>query len=530
MLRVLLFALLVLALGAGFAWLADRPGDIVLTFGDMRYETTLMVAATALVALTATVMLVWWVIKGIWNSPMTVRRYFRARKRDRGYQSLSSGLLAAGAGDTLAARRLVKQASGLLSSDQEPLVKLLDVQTTLLEGDHAGARGKLEDMLGDPETQLLALRGLYLEAGRVGEPDAARQYAEKAFELNPALGWAGDAALQAKAIGNDWDGALALLDRQRAPRGAAKDGSARKRAVLLTAKAMDLADRDATAARNLANDALRLAPDLVPATVTAAEAMYRLGDLRRAATMLEKAWKAEPHPDIARTYVNARMGDSTHDRLKRARRLLSLKPGNADALMAVATAALAAGEFKAAREALEAVTKSSPRASAWLLLADVEEAETGDQGRVRAFLGQALRAPRDPAWTADGYVSQRWLPVSPVTGAIDAFVWKVPVEQIAQTIDASEPAPVPIMPPEKPAPEAEIAPPAAPAETVQPRDGVEDAIVVETAAIPAMPNGADGGPAVANGETQGEPLVPVADDPGIDPQAAPPKRKRFRLF
>jgi hypothetical protein len=45
-----------------------------------------------------------------------------------------------------------------------------------------------------------------------------------------------------------------------------------------------------------------------------------------------------------------------------------------------------------------------------------------------------------------------------------------------------------------------------------------------------MPNGADGGPAVANGETQGEPLVPVADDPGIDPQAAPPKRKRFRLF
>ena len=40
---------------------------------------------------------------------------------------------------------------------------------------------------------------------------------------------------------------------------------------------------------------------------------------------------------------------------------------------------------------------------------------------------RALSARRDPAWTADGFVSDRWLPVSPVTGRLDAFEWKDPL-------------------------------------------------------------------------------------------------------
>src|SRR5213075_1168097 len=51
----------------------------------------------------------------------------------------------------------------------------------------------------------------------------------------------------------------------------------------------------------------------------------------------------------------------------------------------------------------------------------------GDEGRAREWMGRALNAALDPAWTADGYVSERWLPVSPVTGRLDAFEWKDPL-------------------------------------------------------------------------------------------------------
>ncbi len=57
MMRILCFFIVVLLLGVGFAWLADRPGDLVLTFAGMQYKVSLMVAATSIVAIVAGVML-----------------------------------------------------------------------------------------------------------------------------------------------------------------------------------------------------------------------------------------------------------------------------------------------------------------------------------------------------------------------------------------------------------------------------------------------------------------------------------------
>jgi HemY protein len=62
-----------------------------------------------------------------------------------------------------------------------------------------------------------------------------------------------------------------------------------------------------------------------------------------------------------------------------------------------------------------------------LLMAEIERTEHGDSGRARAWTLRAVRALHDPAWTADGYVSDRWRPVSPVTGRLDAFQWQTPV-------------------------------------------------------------------------------------------------------
>ena len=122
--------------------------------------------------------------------------------------------------------------------------------------------------------------------------------------------------------------------------------------------------------------------------------------------------------------------------------------------LAVARAALDAQEFKIAREAAEAAVRMQPREGAYLILADIEEAETGDQGRVRQLLAKAVRAPRDPAWVADGFVSERWAPVSPVTGRLDAFEWRVPVERLGQLIEQDDEQVHPSLAPPRAEPEA----------------------------------------------------------------------------
>jgi HemY protein len=60
-------------------------------------------------------------------------------------------------------------------------------------------------------------------------------------------------------------------------------------------------------------------------------------------------------------------------------------------------------------------------------MAELERAERNDEGRAREWTARAVHAAPDPQWTADGYVSDRWLPISPVSGRIDAFEWRVPL-------------------------------------------------------------------------------------------------------
>ena len=540
MVRILFFIAVVFALGLGFAWLADRPGDLVVTFSGYQYQVSLMVAAVAVTAIVAAVMITWWLLKAIWNSPYTISRYFRVRRRDRGYQALSTGMIAAGAGDAAAARKLNKQAAKLINADQEPLIHLLDAQTLLLEGDHDGARKKFEAMVDDPEMRLLGLRGLYLEAARLGDRGVARHYANRAAEIAPQLGWAADATLEERTERGDWDGALALLDAQKGAGHVDRATANRKRAVLLTAKAMEILDRDPLGAKNAAVEANRLAPELVPASVAAARALFRQNDVKKGAKILEAAWKAEPHPQIADLYVHARPGDATHDRLNRARRLESLRTNHPVSSLAVARAALDAGEFAEARKAADAATRMQPSEGAYLLLADIEEAETGDEGKVRQLLARAVRAPADAAWVADGHVSETWAPNSPVTGRLDAFEWRVPMESLAPMIERQEPAePEPERMPAMIAPAPVVVEPAAPApqpvveaapDTAHPEPAAAAPAPPTEPAKPVQPKPDRAPPRVALvGGGDAGPVRPP-DDPGVDTEGADGDTRRFRLF
>lgn len=547
MIRILFFLIFVFALAFGFAWLADRPGEMVVTFGGYQYQISLMVAAVTITAVVAAVMISWWLVKAVWNSPYTIARYFRVRQRDRGYQALSTGMIAAGAGDAALARKMNKQAAKLIRSDSEPLIHLLDAQASLLEGDHASAREKFERMLDDPEMRLLGLRGLYLEAERLGDRSAARHYAGRAADIAPQLGWAADSTLEEKTARGDWDGALKLVDAQKSSAGVDREATARRRAVLLTAKAQDLIDTDPSAAKTAALEANRLRPDFAPAAVIAAKVLFKQNDIRKGAKILEAAWKANPHPEVADLYTHARHGDAVLDRLSRARKLRSFKTNNVESSLIVAKAALDAKDYAAAREAAEEAIRIDAREAAYLLLADIEEAETGDQGRVRQYLAKALRSPRDPAWVADGVISSSWAPVSPITGRLDAFEWRMPMERVGQLIesDADELHPALAAP-------AVIPPPSVvqlddDVETVDLSDGpvmvpettpAAEPVSARPVEAPAVAVVAEPGPALdskpnAEPVPVQEPVEPtrLPDDPGVDPEDEREKStKRFRLF
>ncbi|MEM7301713.1 MAG: heme biosynthesis HemY N-terminal domain-containing protein [Pseudomonadota bacterium] len=428
MIRTAIFFLVVFALAVGFGLLADRPGDVEITWLGYQFKTSMMTAMVVIVALIASIMITWWLLSSIWNSPKLFANWRKGRRRDRGYAALSKGLVAAGAGDQSAARLLAKQSGKLLKD--EPLVALLDAQTAILEGNHELARERFEEMLANPDTRLLGLRGLFIESEKLGDRSASQHFAKEAFELAPTTGWAAQAVLRNQSTDGDWEGALLTLESNKSAGLEDQKAANRKKAVLLTARAMAAEASEPDKARTWAFAAHKLEPSLVPAVVVGARLASRAGEMRKATKMLETSWKLSPHPDIADAYVHVRSGDSTLDRLKRAKALASKRQNHPEGQFAVAQAAIDASEWDEARKAMEPIIREVPTERACLLMADIEEGQFGATGRVRDWLSRAVRSPRDAVWTADGHISEEWAPISPVTGRLDAFEWKVPVEQI----------------------------------------------------------------------------------------------------
>ncbi len=438
MFRFLVFLLVVLGLGILFAWVADNPGTIFLEWEWLAQRLgrpgeevgiPLTLAFTLLVGLVFAVLLIWGILRSIIGAPTMLSKFFDNRKREKGYKALSQGLIAASSGDASTARKLTKESKRLLGTD--PLVALLGTQTAILEGKRDEARENFKTMLEDDSTRMVALRGLFLEAERQGEPEAARHYAQEAAKSAPSLPWAGNAKLRYAASDGDWDTAIKTLESNRSAGLVDKTAAKRQRAVLLTGKAMAKEAENPDYALKLSKEAHKLARDLVPAATTYARVATRLGDAKSATKILEASWKTSPHPELAEAYSVVRSGDSVQDRLERAKKLSTLMPKDPEGNLALAIAAIDATEWELARETLEPVLTSRPTERAYLLMADIEEGQHGDKGRMRDWLARAVRAPADPAWVAGNHVSEEWLPVSPIDGEIDAFEWKVPVQQLS---------------------------------------------------------------------------------------------------
>jgi HemY protein len=506
MIRVVSFLVIVGALALGAAWLADRPGDVLITWQGWRIETSIMVLGAAVLAAMVVLALLFGLLRAIVLSPWRLRRRLHRRRGERAYEAISRGIIAIGAGDLGAARKHIAEAKRLAPA--EPLSLLLSAQHAQLAGDRPAADSALREMAARADTKALGLHGLFIEANRRGDRASAHAFAEEAARENPSLGWAGKAVLERLCETGDWPRALALLENNKSSLG--KDSYNRQRAVMLTARALATEDTDRDSAKAFALEAAKLAPDLVPAAALAGRMLAEAGELRKASRIVHKAWEAQPHPDLARVFSNLRSGDAARDRLKRIETLVRKAPGHIESALALARAALDAQEYAKARDALAPHLAALTRRVA-LLMAEIERAEHNDEGRVREWIARALHAAPDPTWTAEGHVSAHWLPASP-SGRLDAFEWRVPLAAITSAAPVIEPAPLAAVP--------LISAGVAPSESMPAADEKADETKISRALAELEAASARRGAAAAQPKPEAViPLVHAPDDPG--PEAEP---------
>ena len=465
--RRIAFAFLLLLL---FAWIgvvsyvayviARRPGDVSVVWLGYHADIPMWMVLAGLVAVAITAALLWQFTRFILRSPGKLGQARRDRRRRKAYKALTQGMVAVAAGDAAEAQRQAKLAGNLLNDP--PLTLLLEAQAAQLGGDEKAATRYFRAMLEHPEASFLGLRGLLMQALKGGNDSEALRLARQAVTERPRTSWAVSTLLDLELRSGDWPQAESTLKRAEKLKVIESADAKRTRAVLLTEQARTSGDLDAAIAR--LREAVKLAPDLVPARALLATDLARSGRGREAARIIEQGWVSAPHAELAAAYAQIDPAEDALARARRLERLAGLNPAHLESQIALAGASLAAGLWGPARAELEkalAAVGGEASASQRLarLWAHLEEGEGSDPAAARRWLIAAAAATADPAWTCGrcGTIAAAWAARCQHCRQFDTLTWRTTPRPAALTFDGGVPTMPALAPPTAPgnAPPAE---------------------------------------------------------------------------
>lgn len=452
--KIVLFLMLVVALAFAATYLMDDNntviGDLMITLAGVEYTLS---AIEAVIVLSILVILIWVGLKLLSLLVATLRfingddtaisRYFNRSRERRGYRALSEGMMALASGDADAAMSKAVQAERYLQ--QPALTNLLAAQAAEMSGNMTRAEQIYKELIKDPQTRFVGVRGIMKQRLASGDTHVALKLAQKAFELKPKHEEVQDVLLQLQAQSHDWQGARKTLGVKLKQGKIPRDVHKRREAVLALSQAAEVIDEEnSIEKREIAIEANRLSPDLVPAAAMAAREYIVQTKPKLAVRVIKKAWESQPHPDLAAAFSEIEPNETPQERLKRFAQLAKLNPEHVESRLMMAELNLAAEDFPEARRALGDIVENNPDARALTIMAAIERGEGSSDEVVRGWLAKALSAPRGSQWVCDkcNTVHSEWVPVCSSCDALDTLSWREAPQNEMQTSTGIEMLPL----------------------------------------------------------------------------------------
>jgi HemY protein len=432
LIKILAFVAAITALTFGATQLMQMEGGATLSDGSSEIQLGVLELAFALVAL---VVLVWLGLKLIkfliagfkfLNGDETaISRYFDRNREKKGYEALSEGMMALASGEGHLAMAKANRAERYL--DEPQLTTLLAAQAAEMVGDRGKAEPAYRKLVENDKTRFVGVRGIMKQKLAEGDKKTAKALASRAFALKPKHEETQDVLLKLQAHEEDWSGARETLNAKLKSGALPRDVHKRRDAVLALSSARNLPENDSKR-EELAIEANRLSPDLVPAAIMAAKDYIAKGNVKAASKVLSKAWGSAPHPDLAASFAEIVPDETPEARVKRFRVLTKQNPKHQETLLLLTELHLAAKDFAAARVAIGDLVESDPTARSLALMAAIERAEGADESVVRGFLTKALSATRGEQWVCGNChgLHANWEPVCVNCEAFDSLTWERP--------------------------------------------------------------------------------------------------------
>lgn len=411
MLRLLWLILVVAALATAGGWLLEHDGSITLYWLGYEIQTSVVVLLAAVLLLLMLALALYELVHFFFTLGDRLRRRRELKDYSNALDVVEQTVGALMAGEHDAARTHAKALPKMIGDS--PLTHMLSAQSAQLAGDHALAKQHFSALLEHKDTEFLAIRGLLSEAQETNDHQEAIALAERAYALKPkAPGMAEGLVALYKQHGY-WDKIVDLLSSARsfwsftpALEMDMAHTESLARFMQVSGGALEVAEGSEPDKSQLAKatEAHKVDPSFAPAALYASSVAIAMGEPRKAAGIIERSWRKNPHPQLGAQYLKLFTDDKPRRALKRAKRLYSLNPSSLESNVLVAQAAIKAEEFGLARNNLQfALGEYGETKRICMLMAKVEGAGDGTNNEAgREWLMKAEHAPRHDVWVC-GY-------------------------------------------------------------------------------------------------------------------------------
>lgn len=348
------------------------------------------------------IILFWSLVTWLWYLPSRIRSGVGLRRRNQALDAMEDALLAGADGDASKARKKAERARALIRS--EDLGRIVSAQAAEACGDNQEAVSHYTAMLSSDKARATGQHGLARNLLATGDLSGAIEQAQFAYADNKNARWAYDVLFQAHMASYDWEAATETLDQGEKRKHVEKEIARRRRAVLLCAKADQLAETgQSSEATEKAVKAAMLAPEFSPAVALSAYLLRVAGEQKKAVSLIEKAWAKNPHPALALAFQDLIKGENDRVRTKRVEALIKTNSSHKESYMLDAEEKLRKEDYVGALSVLAPyLTLDSddepPTARLCQLAGQIEE-YLGNMTDARQWYERAATAPLEPDWS-----------------------------------------------------------------------------------------------------------------------------------
>lgn len=398
MIKLFIFLLTLTIAAIVAAWFVENDGSILVVWMGYRIQTSVAFAILASGIVFILLFSILQILIYLKNIPKNYKKSATGKKREKGFVALSKGFIAIAAGDGKQAKKLSKQAVGYLG--QAPATRLLEAQSAQLEGNSAEAEIHYNAMLENKETEIIAIKGLLIQAEKNEDLKKAIFLAEKAIKIQPDSTWANPVLLRLYKITKRWEEAKNLLHKNAKLKLIDEKQAKREGAIICIAQSHEQENLGNTEkALEFAQIAFKELPDFAPVAIVFSKLLLASDKKRKAIKILENVWKENPNPQIAKLYMEIFASESPEKRQKHADKLLGLNPNDINSHIVVADTAISADNPAKARSHLKTALAMRETSLICQMMADVERLEGTGRDAIDKWLKRSQMCNAEPVWS-----------------------------------------------------------------------------------------------------------------------------------